>query len=93
VRSADTRDIRAIQWSGINTEIVLVHDCGYVMYVGASSMCNVEGCYLAGWDVCPACAKKQRRALRKERRKRPEPSGDQEKLFGGTPKMQLNGRS
>lgn len=52
-------------------------------------MCNAPGCYRAGWDICPSCAMKQRRQLRKDRSNRPKTRGEQEKLFGGTPREQL----
>ena len=44
-------------------------------------MCSVPGCYRAGWDVCPNCARKERRRIRAERKVCPEPSGDQQTLF------------
>ena len=65
-------------------------NCSCVMNAGERfDMCRIEGCYLAGWDICPRCARKQRVALVRERRNRPKPGGEQEKLFGGSPKQQL----
>lgn len=32
-------------------------------------MCRIEGCYLAGWDICPSCARKERRRLVRDRNK------------------------
>lgn len=31
------------------------------------TVCKIEGCYLAGWDVCPSCAARERRRVVRER--------------------------
>lgn len=59
--------------------------------VGGPSMCKSNGCYLK-WDAtdfCPRCSRKRRATERRERKQLDATPGEQQKLFGGSPRQQL----